>query len=86
MQDHQGRACGCKPDGDRWRSVPEYKVGNPILPESGRIAAQLSTTAVTSSLSMLSVRKLLAHTALASCLCALRPDVADLTPPPGRIF
>ena len=34
---------------------------------------------------MLSVRKLLAHTALASCLCALRPDVANLTPPPGRM-
>lgn len=34
---------------------------------------------------MLSARKLLAHTALASCLCALRPDVADLTPPPGRM-
>jgi hypothetical protein len=34
---------------------------------------------------MFSVRKLLAHTALASCLCAIRPDVADLTPPPGRM-
>jgi hypothetical protein len=34
---------------------------------------------------MLSVRKLLAYAALASCLCALRPDVADLTPPPGRM-
>ena len=34
---------------------------------------------------MLSPRTLLAHTALASCLCALRPDVADLTPPPGRM-
>ena len=34
---------------------------------------------------MLSVRKLLAHTALASCLCALRPDVANLTQPPGRM-
>jgi len=34
---------------------------------------------------MLSVRKLLAHTAMASCLCALRPDVANLTPPPGRM-
>jgi hypothetical protein len=34
---------------------------------------------------MLSARKLLAHTALASCLCALHPDVADLTPPAGRM-
>ncbi len=34
---------------------------------------------------MFSVRKLLAHTALATCLGALRPDIADLTPPPGRM-
>ena len=34
---------------------------------------------------MIPVRKLLAHTALASCPCVLRPAVADLTPPPGRM-
>jgi hypothetical protein len=34
---------------------------------------------------MLSVRKLFAYTALASCLCVLRPDIDDLTPPPGRM-
>ena len=34
---------------------------------------------------MIPVRKLFAYTALASCLCVLRPDVGDLTPPPGRM-
>ena len=34
---------------------------------------------------MLSAHKFLAHTALAICLCALGPDVADLAPPLGRM-